>query len=482
MSSSGDDIAGPITVLHVDDEPDFADLVKEFLERENERFEVVTETQASAGIDHLKSNGIDCIVSDYDMPEMNGLALLKAVRGPFPDVPFILFTGKGSEEIASEAISSGVTDYLQKGGKSEQYEVLANRIRNSVDRFRTEHELERSRQFVDRVLNLSPSAVVILDEEGEIIRANEQAEQLLDLSELQMTDRNFNNADWEVVDKDGNSLSGDALPFKQVHDGDEPVYDVEKGIRRPDGETVWLSINAAPLWEGAETIQYVIAVLSDESDQMAHRQRQRASIRQLKGLGDVLSHDLGNILNIATGRLELARETGDDDHFDEAEESLNRAEEMLNELTTAIRAGSVVEEVTPVDVATVFNEAWETQEIKEATKEVETDIRILADETALLRLFENLIRNAFEHGETTATVRLGPLPDGFYVEDDGVGIPESEREQVFEPGYTTKSGGTGVGLPSIQQIVLAHNWNVQITDGTNGGARFEISDVTFATE
>lgn len=359
--------------------------------------------------------------------------------------------------------------------------MLANRIHNSVDRFRTEHELERSRQFVDRVLNLSPSAVAILDEEGEIIRANEQAEQLLGLSELQMIDRNFNNADWEVVDKDGNPLPGDALPFKQVHDGDEPVYDVEKGIRRPDGETVWLSINAAPLWEGAETIQYVISVLSDESEQMAHRQRQRANIRQLKGLGDVLSHDLGNILNIASGRLELAREAGDEDHFEAVEESLHRAEEILNELTTAIRAGSVVEEVTPVDVATVFNEAWETQETKEATKEVDTDIRIHADETALLRLFENLIRNAFEHGETTATVRLGALPDGFYVEDNGVGIPESEREKVLEPGYTTKSGGTGVGLPSIQQIVLAHNWTVEITDGTDGGARFEIADVTFAT-
>jgi PAS domain S-box-containing protein len=482
MSSFGDDRPATISVLHIDDDPDFTELAKQFLERDNERFEVVTETRARAGIDRLKSNGIDCIVSDYDMPEMDGLALLEAVRGPYPDMPFILFTGKGSEEIASEAISSGVTDYLQKGGGREQYEVLANRILNSVDRFRTEHELERSRQFVDRVLNLSPSAVVILDEEGEIIRANEQAERLLGLSELQMTDRTFNSADWEVVDKDGNPLPEDEFPFKQVRDGDEPVYNVETGIRRPDGETVWLSINAAPLWEGAETIQYVIAVLSDESKQMTHRQRQKASIRQLKGLGDVLSHDLGNILNIASGRLELARETGDDDHFEAVEESLYRAEEMLNELTTAIQAGSVVEEVTAVDVVTVFNEAWETQDTKEATKEVVTDIRILADKTALLRLFENLIRNAFEHGKTTATIRVGALSDGFYVEDDGVGIPESKREQVFEPGYTTKSGGTGVGLPSIQQIVLAHNWNVEITAGTDGGARFEITDVRLAAE
>lgn len=482
MSSSGTEEADPIPVLHVDDESEFSDLAKLFLERENNRFEVVTETRARAGIDRLKSNEIDCIVSDFDMPEMDGLAFLEAVRGPYPDIPFILFTGKGSEEIASKAISSGVTDYLQKGGGWEQYEVLANRIVNSVDRFRTGHELERSRQFVDRVLNLSPSAVVILDEEGEIIRANEQAERLLGLSELQMIDRNFNTANWEVVDKDGHLLPDEGFHFKHVHDGGKPVYDVEKGIRRPDGETVWLSINAAPLWEGADTIQYVIAVLSDESEQLAHRKRQKASILQLKGLGDVLSHDLGNILNIASGRLQLARETGDDDDFDEVEETLHRAEEMLNELTTAIQAGSVVDEVTTVEVSTVFNEAWETQDTKEATKDVQAHIRILADETALLRLFENIIRNAFEHGKSTATIRMGSLPNGFFVEDDGVGIPEREREQVFNPGYTTKSGGTGIGLPSIQQIVLAHKWNVNITTGTDGGARFEVTDVTFATE
>lgn len=477
MISSGDDSADTISVLLIDDEPDFTDLAKQFLERENERFEVVTETDARAGLDRLKSSDIDCIVSDYDMPGMDGLVFLEAVRGPYPDLPFILFTGKGSEEIASEAISSGVTDYLQKGGGTEQYKVLANRILNGVDRFRTGHELERSRQFVNRVLELSPSAVVILDGEGEIIRANEQAERLLGLSELQLINRNFNTADWEVVDMDGNRLPGEEFHFKQVHDGDKPMLGIEKGIRRPDGKTVWLSINAAPLWEGAETIQYVIAVLSDESEQMDHRQRQRASIRQLKGLGDVLSHDLGNILNIATGRLELARETGGDDHFEAVEESLHRAEEILNELTTAIQAGRVVDEVTTIDVSTVFNEAWDTQDTKDATKEVETDLRILADETALLRLFENIIRNAFEHGKTTATIRIGALSDGFYVEDDGEGIPESKREQVFEPGYSTKGGGTGVGLPSIQQIVLAHNWNVEITEGTDGGARFEITGV-----
>jgi len=122
-------------LLHVDDEPDFAELTAVYLEREGDRFDIETATSASEGL-VLLDDDIDCIVSDYDMPGMNGIEFLEAVRGEYPDVPFVLFTGKGGEEVASEAISAGVTDYLQKRGGSEQYELLANRISNAVEQTR----------------------------------------------------------------------------------------------------------------------------------------------------------------------------------------------------------------------------------------------------------------------------------------------------------------------------------------------------------
>ncbi|SFS98308.1 response regulator [Halostagnicola kamekurae] len=462
-------------VLHVDDDPNFSDVVTSFLESEDEALEVVTETSVEDGLSQLQKGSVDCVVSDYDMPETNGLDFFEAVRESHPEMPFILFTGKGSEEIASTAISRGVTDYLQKAGGTEQYEVLANRIRNSVDRHRTERELRRNREFLTRVLNLNPSAIIVLDECGEIVRANERAETILDLPESEITSRSFDDAEWDVVDEDGCSISKDALPFGRVRESGESVYEIQHGIRRADGDVVWVSINAAPLWDEHDEIQYVVTVVSDITSRKRKNQSLNATIIQLEGFGNVLSHDLGNIHQIAHGRLELARDTGEQEHFEAVEESIDRAEGMLDELTTAMQAGSIVEEVATVAVDDVFDRAWQSQATADATREVEEGIRIEANEMALQRMFENLVRNAFEHGDNTATVRVGSLADGFYVEDDGPGIPKDERENVFEPGYTTKKGGTGTGLVSIQQIALAHGWDTEIRDGSDGGARFNFT-------
>ncbi|GCF14118.1 hypothetical protein Harman_20530 [Haloarcula mannanilytica] len=131
-----------ISVLHVDDEPGLAETAAGFLRHENGGFSVETVTSASEGLERL-DDGFDCVVSDYDMPEMNGIEFLKAVRASYPDLPFVLFTGKGSEEIASEAISAGVSDYLQKRGGTERYALLANRITNLVAKHRAEAGLQR---------------------------------------------------------------------------------------------------------------------------------------------------------------------------------------------------------------------------------------------------------------------------------------------------------------------------------------------------
>jgi len=159
---------GRIRVLHVDDEPDFTDLVSFSLEREGDALEVLTEHSAEAGLKRLETRNVDCVVSDYDMPGTDGLEFLEAVREEHPDLPFNLFTGKGSEEIGSEAISAGVTDYLRKGSGPEEYSVLATRIESTTRRRHAEREIKRG----FRAIETAREGISFLDEYGRFIYVN----------------------------------------------------------------------------------------------------------------------------------------------------------------------------------------------------------------------------------------------------------------------------------------------------------------------
>ncbi|POG55572.1 PAS domain-containing protein [Haloferax marisrubri] len=129
-------------ILLVDDDEPMVELSATFLERELADAETATYTDPEPALDELTDGGYDCVVSDYDMPGMDGLELLTAAREQGIEIPFVLFTGKGSEEIASRAISAGVDEYLQKGGP-EEYPVLANKVSNLVEKYWAETHMRR---------------------------------------------------------------------------------------------------------------------------------------------------------------------------------------------------------------------------------------------------------------------------------------------------------------------------------------------------
>ncbi|WP_136687766.1 response regulator [Halorhabdus amylolytica] len=125
-----------VSVLCVDDDPDLVALTATNLRRVEDSLDITTVTDPQRALEEVSTSAVDCVVSDYEMPGMDGLDLLEAVREDHPDLPFILFTGKGSEEVASEAIARGVTDYLQKGTGENRYDLLANRVTNAVEKYR----------------------------------------------------------------------------------------------------------------------------------------------------------------------------------------------------------------------------------------------------------------------------------------------------------------------------------------------------------
>lgn len=174
-----------IQILHVDDDPSFLDLTAEFLKHEDDRFTLDTAINADKGLEILADRTPDCIISDYDMPKENGIEFLANVRKEYSELPFILFTGKGSEEVASDAISNGATDYLQKESGTDQYELLANRIRNAVQAHRAAHEVERQQDLMSRAEMLGSVGSWELHYETQTLRMTRGLKKLYGLNEDQ---------------------------------------------------------------------------------------------------------------------------------------------------------------------------------------------------------------------------------------------------------------------------------------------------------
>ncbi|WP_197409757.1 sensor histidine kinase, partial [Haloferax profundi] len=130
----------------------------------------------------------------------------------------------------------------------------------------------------------------------------------------------------------------------------------------------------------------------------------------------------------------------------------------------------------------VVDRCWDVIETSQATLTIESNLSFHADPSRLQQLIENLIRNAIDHGGSDVRIRVGSLNDrsGFFIADDGPGVPEDARQQVFDPGYTTNKAGTGLGLAIVKEIVDAHGWESTVTDSDSGGARFEFWDVELA--
>lgn len=746
-----------IRVLHVDDEREFTSLTATLLEREDERIRVQTATGPEGGLETLAENEIDCIVSDYDMPGRNGVEFLDAVRAEYPDLPFILFTGKGSEEVASEAISAGVSDYLQKEGGTDQYTVLANRITNAVAAARSQrdrerqldaietaqegisildgdgrfdyvneayadlygyepkemvgehwgliyldedvpyireeilpevkangnwhgrttglradgstfvedhalamtergelvcsvrevsegdgHELKKTNALLSTLFDTLPQGVLAKDESREVLAINQRmfdlfgisgsAEAVIgtdgerlteEISELLVDSAEFIARTDELVAerkpvdneeltlRDGRTLERTHRPLELL-DGDAHLWIyrevTERKTREEELQTMQgrlealnqttrelvaaetrtevaqvgvettrdlldLEANAIHLYDEKEDGLVPVAVTDaaydlvgdpptfTEGDSIAWRvyesgealaidniredpdiynpetparselylpvgehgvliatstetgtfdqqdvllgeilagniatvlgqvegtERLRAREQELTAQNDrleqftsIVSHDLRNPLNVAELRLELADEECDSEHLMAVENAHDRMRGLIEDLLTLARDGTESSELTMVALSDLVDGCWANVDTAGATLVTDVDRTVRTDEGRLKQMFENLIRNAVEHGGEKVTVTVGELDDGFYVTDDGPGIPTDDRHSVFEAGYSTSEAGTGFGLSIVEQIVDAHDWEISVTEGADGGARFEITGVEF---
>jgi signal transduction histidine kinase len=243
----------------------------------------------------------------------------------------------------------------------------------------------------------------------------------------------------------------------------------------PGIEPVWIRSQIEPITEADGTISWLTGISSD----ITERKRREISLEQqnqrFDELASAVSHDLQTPLATARGRTELAIETGETGHMEEALAALKRADELREGFVDVLRTREIVQQRENVSVGQATEELWETiRPGKNASLEIRQSPTIQADPTAIQRLLENLLLNAVEHGGEAVTLSVGALEDGFFLEDDGPGVPPDDREDIFSPGFSAKAEGSGIGMTSVREIVAAHDWTVSVAEGESGGARFEI--------
>lgn len=713
MSDSNKGETMPINVLHVDDDPSVLDLTKSFLITEIDNISIATATDSNEAFDQLAEETFHCIISDYQMPGRDGLDLLAEMRNQYPNLPFILYTGKGTEEIAAEAINAGATGYLQKGGP-DQIRRLANRVNHAAEEYRTQLECER----FSTVLQALDYPVYVVNENAEfeyvnnafveltgcsreeiigsppghikseeaVKTANEMLAEIVSSSgpERQKFRIDIQKADGDVVPcydhmaalpfddefrgsvgilrdatteiqqreellrqndlfKKAQKLANvgvweydiqedevtwtdhvykihdcppDFTPSKEniiamYHPDDQEAirevlqdavetgesYDLELRVQTADNGTRWVRTRGVPQTEDGEVVrlrgaiqditenkqrikevlklkrqyqtladnipngavflfnddlQYVrargteleavglspdeiegatphdvfpekladelthyftgalngtshtftqslgertyrnqtvpvedddgtithgIALAQNVTDQVERKQELKAQNERLEEFASVISHDLRNPLQVATGRLELAQAECDSVHLDDIADALDRSQALIDDLLTLTQDSGTITSTEAVSISAQAEECWQMIPSDEATLVINGDGTISADRSRLRQLLENLFANAVEHAGQGVTISVGRLADGFYIADDGGGIPESEHENIFEAGYSTADDGTGFGLRIVKQIVDDHDWEVTVTDSNDGGTRFEITGV-----
>jgi signal transduction histidine kinase len=222
-----------------------------------------------------------------------------------------------------------------------------------------------------------------------------------------------------------------------------------------------------------------LLTLSDITHREQYRRELERQNERLDQFASMISHDLRNPLTVAIGRLALAREECDSEHLEAVATAHARMEELIEEVLTLARQGQPINETETIDLSAVAARCWQMVETASAEPATEDDLTFIADGDRLQQLLENLFRNATEHGDEDVTIRVGAIDgdDGFYLADDGPGIPPEEREQVFESGYTTADDETGFGLAIAEEIADAHGWIITITESADDGAQFEIRGV-----
>jgi len=428
-----------------------------------------TESQSGTySHDTEAADPVDCVLCDCDTTAIDALDFLELIQETEPALPVILLSDTVSDELAVDALRQGAADVLRKDGDLH-YTVLANRIRTIGGRYQTALTMQVFYQAVEH----AGHSIYITDPDGVIEYVNPAFETTTGYS----ADEALGNTP-AMLQSGAHDEAFYTTLWETITGGD--VWENEIINERKNGERYYADQTIAPLTDSQGTIRYFIAINNEITEAKVRERELEEQNDRLESFASLLSHDLRNPLNVAHGHLDLAEETGDPTHFERVRQAHERMNTLIDDALTLARQGQALTNPDKVVLADVVSAAWNHVATKDATLQctLAPETTVVADASRLTELFENLFRNAVEHAGSRVTVTVGELSDGtgVFVADDGPGIPEPVRSDVFEPGFTTDDDGTGLGLAITQEVANAHEWEASLGNSDQQGAcfRFQI--------
>ncbi|MBV9864204.1 MAG: diguanylate cyclase [Abitibacteriaceae bacterium] len=276
-----------IRLLSVEDNPGDARLLRAYLaDAGATQFEFLCVERLAEALERVANEAIDVLLVDLSLPDGHGLDNVRRLRAIAAHVPIIVLTGNDDESLAVEALQAGAQDYIVKGDLDSK--LLVRSIRYAMERTQVLQELSESEERFRSAISAMQEGLILIDAETTILLFNRSAAQILGVSAEQMIGRKTKDIDWRVIQEDGSDLPHEEYLMHVALRTGQTADDMICGVYRPDGELIWLLVNATPLFRPGDDKPYgVVTTFSDITERRNYEQQLKAQMLLL----DEARHD-----------------------------------------------------------------------------------------------------------------------------------------------------------------------------------------------
>lgn len=448
----------------------FVDVDRESRQRladhsEDAGFTLETTGDLEAAVGRLAEDPPDSLLlAPAEMESPAARSLLDAAADAEPTVPAALYTKADPSRLPDDVVGAAAT-IVEKRDLADSPRFLEEKVTSLVEG--GEPAVTPIEDY-EILVESARDGIYVLDATGQFRYVNPSLASLLGYEQSELR-----GAHASTVMAEGELETGQAAVQRLVErDGDvSDIYDME--LRTREGERVVVEVHFTVLEDESGAYDGIVGVMRDVTERRRRERQLRRQRERLEEFASLVAHDLRNPVAVVTGCLEAFRETGDEALVDDAMDAARRMDGLIDDLLDLAKAGTTAVDQEPVDLREATHAATQRVEGDGATLTVEDPGVVQGDRERVVQLLENLLRNAVEHGGDDVTVTVDGLDGGFYVADDGPGIPPAERGTVLEHGVTSADDGTGFGLSIVQAVADAHEWELRIRESDAGGARFE---------